>query len=241
MSPPIDSPPIDPDRLSKAELKRLVVTLLAEVADLRRTVAAQRDEIARLKGAPPRPNIKPSGMEKTTDPKPPPGSERRTRGDTRSKLSIDEERIVKLASPPKPGEALQSDARGTRCRRRAAPLDAPCRCAGTDAGGPAGREARDAGMVASGAASSPASPARRSTASHSMPPTCRAAAPGPMPVARSAASPLIPARGERRRDQGRQSVARLSTCPAAAPGPMPATCRSPRGTAPRPVLAGADR
>jgi hypothetical protein len=76
----------------------------------------------------------------------------------------------------KPGEALQSDARGTRCRRRAAPLDAPCRCAGTDAGGPAGREARDAGMVASGAASSPASPARRSTASHSMPPTCDASA-----------------------------------------------------------------
>jgi hypothetical protein len=51
----------------------------------------------------------------------------------------------------KPGEALQSDARGTRCRRRAAPLDAPCRCAGTDAGGAFGREALDAGTVASGA------------------------------------------------------------------------------------------
>jgi len=100
MSPPIDSPPIDPDRLSKAELKRLVVKQWEELAELHRVVAALRDEIARLKGGPPRPNIKPSGMEQATDPKPPPGSERRTRGDTRSKLSIDEERIVKLAAPP---------------------------------------------------------------------------------------------------------------------------------------------
>jgi hypothetical protein len=64
-----------------------------------RLEAALRDEIARLKGGPPRPNIKPSGMEQATDSKPPPGA-KRSRGDTRSKLSIDEERIVKLASPP---------------------------------------------------------------------------------------------------------------------------------------------
>jgi len=53
-------------------------------------------------------------------------------------------------------------------------LDAPCRCAGTGAGGAIGREALDAATVASGAASSRASPARRSTASRSMPLTCRA-------------------------------------------------------------------
>jgi len=100
MSPPIDSLPIDLDRLSNAELKDLVLKLLAKVADLDRTVAAQRDEIARLKGGSGRPNIKPSGMEQATDPKPPPGTERRSRGDTRSKLSIDEERIVKVAAPP---------------------------------------------------------------------------------------------------------------------------------------------
>jgi hypothetical protein len=66
--------PEDIDDLSPGELKLLVVKLLEEVVDLRRTVAAQRDEIARLKGGPPRPNIKPnstpSGMEQATDPKP---------------------------------------------------------------------------------------------------------------------------------------------------------------------------
>src|ERR1700674_2600768 len=110
MSPPIDSPPADLDRLSKAELKRLVVKQCEQLTELHRVVAALRDEIARLKGGPPRPNIKASGMEQATDPKPPPGSERPTRGDTRSKLSIDEERIVKLASPP-PGARFKGDAR----------------------------------------------------------------------------------------------------------------------------------
>jgi hypothetical protein len=42
--------PADFDHLSSAELKSLVLKLLEEVAVLRRTVAAQRDEIARLKG-----------------------------------------------------------------------------------------------------------------------------------------------------------------------------------------------
>jgi hypothetical protein len=94
------------DDLSPAELKLLVVKLLEEVADLRRTVAAQRDEIARLKGGPPRPDIKPnskpSGMEQATDPKPPRGrNERRRRGSTRAKLTINEERTVKLPAPPR--------------------------------------------------------------------------------------------------------------------------------------------
>jgi hypothetical protein len=100
--------PEDIDGLSPAELKVLVLRLLQEVAELRGTVAAQRDEIARLKGGPPRPNIKPSGMEQASDPKPPGGSgqERRRRGSTRSKLSIDEERKVKLAVPP-PGSRFK--------------------------------------------------------------------------------------------------------------------------------------
>ncbi len=96
--------PRDIDGLSAAELKELVLKLLAKVAELERTVASQRDEIARVKGGPARPDIKPnskpSGMEQATNPKPPGSSnERRRRGSTRSKLTIDETRKVKVAVP----------------------------------------------------------------------------------------------------------------------------------------------
>ena len=94
-------PPSDLDGLSPTDLKSLVLQLLDEVAELRRTVAAQRDEIARLKGGSGRPNVKPSGMDQATEPKPPDSSqEQRRRGSTRSKLSIHEERTIKVATPP---------------------------------------------------------------------------------------------------------------------------------------------
>lgn len=74
-----------------------------EIAELRRMIAALRDEIARLKGGPGRPNIKPSGMEQATEPAPSDraGNQRRPRGGTRSKLSIDAEQIIKVTTPPR--------------------------------------------------------------------------------------------------------------------------------------------
>jgi hypothetical protein len=95
------SPPKDLDRLSHAELKSWVIKLLEQVAELQRTVAAQRDEIARLKGGPRRPNIKPSGMDQATEPKPdkPAGEGGGKRGSTKTKLTIHEEKTVKVDAP----------------------------------------------------------------------------------------------------------------------------------------------
>lgn len=95
------APRPDIDCLSATELKSLVLKLLDEMTGLRRTVALQRDEIARLKGGSGRPNIKPSGMDKATEPRPAAGGgERRGRGSTRTKLVVHEERTLKAEAPP---------------------------------------------------------------------------------------------------------------------------------------------
>ena len=99
------SPPPDIDALSPAELKSLVVELLEEGAEFRRTIGALRDEIARLKGGPGRPdvkaNVKPSGMEKASEAQPsdPSGERRRRRGGTRAKVTVHEERKLEVDAP----------------------------------------------------------------------------------------------------------------------------------------------
>jgi len=93
-------PPENPDSLSPAELKALVVELLGRVRDLERQVAARDAEIARLKGLKSRPDIKPSGMEPPSKaPADLPAGPRRGGGNKTARRSIDEERVVKVAAP----------------------------------------------------------------------------------------------------------------------------------------------
>jgi hypothetical protein len=92
-------PPVDLDDLSSTQLRELVSRLLSKLAELERTVAEQREEIARLKGLKGRPDIKPSGMDQATDPaKPGKQGERPGRGKVRPRVSV-EDRVLKVAAP----------------------------------------------------------------------------------------------------------------------------------------------
>ena len=108
MSPP-DSAPLE--TLSLAELRDLLGALLSKVADLAaENVAlkaenqALRDEVARLKGLPPRPPARPSGMEKATNGSTGTGKSgkrsRRRRGAKRDREAVTAEVVVKAAPPP---------------------------------------------------------------------------------------------------------------------------------------------
>src|SRR5215218_5434509 len=90
--------PGDLDALSLTELKALVVRLLGKVAALEQTVAAQRAEIARMKGLKGRPALKPSGMEKASEPKPPHLRKGR-RGPVTPRVAV-EDQVIKATVPP---------------------------------------------------------------------------------------------------------------------------------------------
>jgi hypothetical protein len=69
----------------------LLVELLGEVAALKQLVSEQREEIARLKGLKGPPEIKPSGMDKATEPAKPDRQANRTRrGKIRPRVSIED-------------------------------------------------------------------------------------------------------------------------------------------------------
>jgi hypothetical protein len=93
------SPPEDLDGLSPSQLKELVTSLLEKMAELERTNAEQREEIARLKGLKGRPDIKPSGMDKSTEAsRSGMQGKRPSRGKVRPRVVV-EDRIIKAAVP----------------------------------------------------------------------------------------------------------------------------------------------
>jgi Transposase IS66 family len=93
-------PPSALSALSRPELEALLVELFGKVATLTQTVAELREEIARLKGLKGRPNIKPSGMDKGTEPpKPAKKEKRRGRGKVTPRVSV-EETVIKAEIPP---------------------------------------------------------------------------------------------------------------------------------------------
>src|SRR3954447_16286502 len=94
--------------LSAAELRSLVVSLLEIVAQLEAKVAALTEENAQLKKLKGRPTLKPSGMEKGTDPLPassgrsgPPPRRRKSQPPKSARLIVDEDRVLPLS--PQPG------------------------------------------------------------------------------------------------------------------------------------------
>src|SRR3954451_16347880 len=87
--------------LPRGELEALVERLLEENAARRRAVAGLQAEVATLKGVKRRPEVKPSGMEKATEPEPTgTGRGRGAKGSKGARLTVHEERGVAGAGGP---------------------------------------------------------------------------------------------------------------------------------------------
>ena len=92
-------PPSSLSGLSRAELEALLADLLGEIAALRQMNSELREEAARLKGLKGRPDIKPGGMDKGTEPPDPVRPEQqRRRGKVTPRVNI-EDRIMKATIP----------------------------------------------------------------------------------------------------------------------------------------------
>lgn len=93
----------DIEALGLDDLKRVTLELLETVASQEAEIAALREEIARLKGLKGRPKLRPSGMDKATEPEPEPvgddaKTKRRHRGAKR--MAVTEERVIPADVPP---------------------------------------------------------------------------------------------------------------------------------------------
>src|SRR5918998_3254523 len=84
--------------LSRGELEVLAERLLAENAALSQALAELRAEVATLKGVKGRPKVRPSGMEKGTEPEPI-GKTRGAKAAKAGRLTIHEERVIAADVP----------------------------------------------------------------------------------------------------------------------------------------------
>src|SRR5215468_5221771 len=83
------------DGLGLAELKSLLLQAYEKIAQRDAEIVALREELARLKGLKGRPQLKPSGMEKSTQGRAKGKRKRAQRGPKRSKVTIDETKVIK--------------------------------------------------------------------------------------------------------------------------------------------------
>jgi Transposase IS66 family len=85
--------------LPRGELEALAERLLAENAALRQAIAELRAEVAALKGVKGRPKVRPSGMEKGTEPEPDARDRGRGGRGKVNRLTIHEERVIAADVP----------------------------------------------------------------------------------------------------------------------------------------------